>query len=105
MAHSPNYVVGHELDQNMMIYISHCTLNGLTYKLRTGHTDARLSSEISKNRSMLSTPPNTACSGRWGVCAFSGIFLHLSFFRSDGVPPSAPAPLTQTVRPSNRHRQ
>jgi len=29
--------------------------------------------------------------------AFSSIFLRLSLFRLDGVPPSAPAPLTQAV--------
>jgi hypothetical protein len=34
---------------------------------------------------------------RFAACAISGSFLRLGIFRLDGVPPSAPAPLTQTV--------
>jgi len=34
----------------------------------------------------------------------SGSFHASAFFRSDGVPPSAPAPVTQTVRPTEQGR-
>ncbi|MFZ5903633.1 MAG: hypothetical protein ACOYZ8_08810 [Chloroflexota bacterium] len=43
--------------------------------------------------------PNTACSGRWGFCAFSSIFYALAFFWLDGFTVPAPAPLTQAVVP------
>jgi hypothetical protein len=38
--------------------------------------------------------PNTACSGRLGLCAFSSIFLALSFFRFDGESQLTHQPLT-----------
>ncbi len=40
---------------------------------------------------------NTACTRRWGLCAFSSILHASAWFKSDGVPPSAPAPVMQIV--------
>ena len=46
-------------------------------------------------------PPNKACTRRWGFWRDSKHFsTPQPFFQSDGVPPPAPARVTQTVSPS-----
>ena len=42
-------------------------------------------------------PPNNACSGQLGVCAFFSFFLALSFFRFDGESRPAHLPLMPAV--------
>jgi hypothetical protein len=46
----------------------------------------------------MATAPNKACTRRWGFWRKSqAVFYAFSFFQSDGVPPPAPARVTQTV--------
>jgi hypothetical protein len=60
---------------------------------------SRVEYHFSGKESCIQALPNTACTWRWGVGAFLGLFLCLSFFRLDGVPPPAPAQVTQAVSP------